>query len=351
MSSARAPFLLLLAACAGTHPLDRLPETRALRAVSPAPFHVVVAPLRIGPGTDLASGAFGAPLTDADLLETLLANLRALRAASLVTPVPSADLATANEHGADLLLLPTLSALRFEYEGGTAEGLLSSLLWATTWIGGLFVADARYEARLCIDWEIVNPHNGQTVTSLSGSTTSHRLAFVDRNPLFSLGGLQSLFIPPIFTSDDRPRTAALLTDIALAHSAIELTAFLKNGFGGDERELLGELRLESPRNGETIRPGTTLRGALVTGDLVTELRMSVDDAAVAELGASFLPPRSRQQVGATTYRVPLPDVALPIRAGENRIQLEFVAGGRRHSRTLVLDGTPTPRVAAAGGAQ
>lgn len=328
--------LCLLTACASGDFVDRLPRSSDLRAAPPAAFTVAVAPLRLATGLDLAaSTALGSELTTAGLHAALVADLQALRAASAVVAVGERDLEDAEAARADLLLRPRLVDATIAYEGASGDGLLSSLLWITTWVGGLFVADSDYVGGLEIDWQVVNPHNGQTIADLDGTVSSFRLSFVERNAFLGLHTLQSLLIPPPLTSDDAVTTARSIVGLSCAHAAGELTAYLKAGFDGDERDLLGELRLESPKNGAALVGGTSLRGALLARDLVTELAVLVDGRVVRELDATQLPPRSQQQVGASTFRVPLPELELTPRAATLHIVVEYVAGGRRSSRTVV----------------
>ncbi|MEZ5964395.1 MAG: hypothetical protein R3F56_11165 [Planctomycetota bacterium] len=322
-------------ACATGSHLDRLPDARELRASEPAPFLVAIGPLRLDEAVD--RDAATGPLSADSLQETLVADLRDLRAASSIAAVVGDDLAAANAIEADLLLRPRLATLQFDYRGSTTEGLLSSLLWITTWVGGLFVPDSEYEARLRVDWDVVNPHNGQVITSLAGSSRSHRLDFFDRNPLLSLGCLQTLLIPPVFTSDDADRTKATLSALAIGHAASEVTRFLKAGLAGEERELLGQLRLDAPHNGEVVASGHPLRGALLAHEQIVELALLVNGEPLVELDAATLPTPSRQQVGTRTYRVPLPETPLPLRPGRNLVVIEYVTGGRRSSRTLSLE--------------
>ncbi len=331
--------LCLLAGCATGSFVDRLASASDLRAASPAPFRVAVAPLQIAPELDLAAAtALGDELTAAGLHTALMADLRTLRAASVVTAVGGDDLAEAEAAGADLLLRPRLVAANFAFQGGSTDGLLSSLLWLTTWIGGLFVADSDYLAGLEIDWQVVNPHNGQAIADLDGTVRNVRLGFFDRNDAASFGTLQSLLIPPPLTADGDAATARSLTAAAVAHAAGELAGYLKSGLAGDERELLGELRIEAPTNGARVAEAFTLRGVVVAHELIGALVVLVDDVVAVELDATTLPPRSQQQVGARTFRVPLPELQLTAHPGENRIVIEYVAGGRRSSRTIVCLG-------------
>ncbi|MCR9244879.1 MAG: hypothetical protein NXI31_07595 [bacterium] len=324
---------LLLVACATGSPVDRLPETRDLRSAEPAPFRIAVTPLDVREGITLASAGQAEVAWDRERVRaTLVEDLEELRAASVIEAVDGDGF----DAGADLVLRPRLSGAEFAYLGSTSDGWLSSLLWITTWVGGLFVADSDYEAGVQIDWEVVNPHSGQTIANLAGNPRSMRLGFFDRNDLWSLGTLQSLVVPPVFTVDDGDRTTQTLFALGVAHSAGEMTRFLKTGMNGEERELVGELRLEFPRNGGRVAATCRMRGAVLAHGLVTELAMFLNGETVALLGPDELPPRSRQQVGARTFRVELPDAEIALAAGRNQVSVEFVTGGRRTSRTVVL---------------
>ena len=330
--------LLALAACATGGHLTRLPEAREIRAGAPAPYHVVLAPLQFSEDVQLTTATGLGVRSDTDRLRAaLLADLQDLRAASVIDAVDGDVLDAAAIAGADLVLQPRLSATEFAYAGANTDGFLSTLLWLVTWAGGLFVSDSDYDATLRVDWEIVNPISGQLLATLPGTARSYPLGWFERNELLSWSGLQTLVVPPVLTSDDPERTSARLAELAIGNAACDVARFLKARMDGDERELCGELRLEAPQNGDQVAATCRLRGSFVANDLVTRVDLTVNGQAVGRWNDETLPERTEQQIGARTYRVPLPDAELHLRPGKNTVALTFVAGGRRSSRTLVLD--------------
>jgi hypothetical protein len=317
-------------ACAVRSPILRTDGAVVLRERNPAPYRLAVAPLR------LATGVAPLPLSVEFLRDRLVADLRVVRAASTVVTVGNADLAEADTAGADLLVRPLVTAARFEHVGTTPNALLSSLLWVTTWVGGLLVEDTDYHARLQVDWEIVNPHTGQVVDRFVGGAAAVRLAFLDRHAFWSGGTLLSLVVPPFLSGDDRTRTDATLCDLAVAKAATDFAAYLKDGLGGVERELLGIVRLEHPHDGRVPVGRCRPRGRVLARDLVAELHVRWNGRTVAELSGDGLPPRSAQQLGPDAYAIDLPDLDLAVGAGTHELSIEFTVAGRRSSRTFVV---------------
>ena len=325
-------FSSLLAGCASGDFYSRLDVAKEVRALEPAPYRVALAPPTLG---EEVSGAALQALDRDTLQQELREGLERLGCASDLVCLDSADVAAADEARADILLCPRLTAVRFGHEGATAQGLLSTMLWAVTWIGGLFVPDNAYIAGVQIDWRLVNPHNGQPVATLPGRMRSCRLAFTDRNPWVSWGTIQSVVLPPVFTSDDPRALEESLAAAGLAFAAVDASAYLKSGLAGEERELLGELRIESPRNGATLKSDTKLRAELVAHEALSELVLVVGEEVVSRQTVEDLPSRGQQQVGARTFQVALPEIQLRPADGDVRVVVEFVAGGRRSSRTLI----------------
>ena len=328
----------VFAACTTGGHLARLPDAREIRAGAPAPYHVVLAPLELADDVQLATTeGLGLRSDVVQLRAALLTYLEELRAASVVGAVDGDVLDAAAVAGADLLLQPRLVATEFAYASANTDGFVSTLLWLVTWAGGLFVSDSDYDARLRIDWQVVNPVSGQVLATLPGSMRSYPLRWLERNELLSWPGLQTLVMPPLLTSDDPELTSERLTELAIGNAACDVARFLKQRMGGEERELCGELRLEAPQNNDEVSATCRLRGGFVANDLVTRIDLVVNGEIIGRWDADALPDRTEQQVGARTYRVPLPDAELHMRPGRNTVALTFVSGGRRSSRTLVLN--------------
>lgn len=316
-------------------------ESRALRESDPAPFRVAVSSAVALDRTVAAmSGKGSLPLSFSidDLSSELTANLEAMNAATSVFVVDGEmALDEADEQNADLLVKPRLTEFDFGHVQAADAAWLGGLLWITTWFGGLLVEDSVYDARMRVEWDLFNPHTAQRIATLSTASDDVRLSFLDRNRFFSLGTLESLLVPPVFTIDDVTTTSDSLTRRAVTHVAAQLARYLKDDLGGDERELLGQCRISSPRNGSVVGRSVRLRGAIVGRDLITEVAIFVNEEShpLLHLDSRTLPPRSAQQIGSL-YEVMLPDRSIDLRDGTNHIVIEYVVSGRRTSRTLRL---------------
>lgn len=317
-------------------------DARQLRDLDPAPYRVAIARAevsdRLASRMGGGNGSLPLALSANSISKALARDLRRLDAATEIVELEEGDdLALADAARADLLLRPRVTDFDLGYDGVTDNAWLSGLLWITTWIGGLVIADTDYDARLRIEWDVVNPHTERRVATVSSMSDATSLAFLDRHDFISWGTLSSVIVPPFLTGDDVEATSETLSHYALGQVAARCTAFLKSGLDGDERELLGRCRIESPRNGERVAETVSLRGAIVARDLVTEVAVFVNDDPEPRvwLDSNRLPSRAQQQIGSL-FEVPLSDVRLRLGSGENHVAIEFVVAGRRSSRTIRL---------------
>jgi len=229
----------------------------------------------------------------------------------------------------DLLVRPRIRRVSLGYEGATQGAVLSSLLWITTWVGGLFLDDAEYNADVDLEWDLVLPDSSRAVDVLETRSGRFELDFLDRNALLSWASLQSLVVPPVLTSDSTLRTSQALADRALAVSGAGLARYLKSGMDGLQRDVLGQLRLDSPRNGERIAAeDVDLRGRFFAGSIIRSLSIYRNDDAepVISLEGDDMPAESAQRLGRT-YQVRLPETRIPLDVGENRLRFYATFGG------------------------
>lgn len=307
----------LLAACASNQ------EAATLRNKPPAPLVVVVeaaAPTGNG-GGGLQFAADGAAM--AQLLST---ELRALDAASRVVLAgqPGADQADIR------IRLAPRGAVGFAH-AGTANFFGAGALWLTTWIGGLLVEDSAYDVRMDAEcrYAVVDAEDQFTFTrTVNGGTVD--LAFFDRNDLFSMPGLQSLLLPPFWTTDQADKTSAALTRSSMRLAAQQIATELKNDFESSaETNYRCAVRFESPRNGAVVAGATMPLSLLVVSkseDAVSKVTASVDGGAPIELKLA--------EVDGDTVRAT--GVLAGLRQDRDNLVRITVTAGKLHTRTLRL---------------
>jgi hypothetical protein len=100
-----------------------------------------------------------------------------------------------------------------------------------TWMGAFFVEDTRYEAILKLELDLVGPDGSSVIVKdLPLDSRSLALTFWERNPLLSWGTVQTLVVPPFWTSDDEDRTYESLTRRSLTVVAAKLKRYLLKKF-------------------------------------------------------------------------------------------------------------------------
>lgn len=346
---ATAALAALLSACQATDPAFLTAEGRLVRDVDPIPFRVAVAPLTLASGVTLqqpdASGLQFC-LDQGALRSRLVAELRTQRTATEILEVGEPSLEAAKTARADLLLRPRVTAVRIAHLGSSKDQLLSSFLWLTTWVGGMFVADSTYDARLEIEWDIVNPFDNRSVDRVVASSEQVDLTWWQRNAFLSLPLIQTLVLPPVLTSDSDARTSESLTEVASSRVAARLACYLKAGFGREARDVLGELRIDAPRNGTAIGTDSRLRARIVARGPVTAINVYVNEKPVLVLSGKQIAPAVEQSRGST-FQLGI-DHPLELRAGPNLVAIEFAVRGSFTSRTLVVQGPQNTNPAARG---
>jgi hypothetical protein len=314
-----APIAMLMAAaCASTDstdPIRNLPPASLLVAVE-AP----TAPLTSSPG---AAGEFRA--TPAEVQRMLTKELQAMDASSRVV---AADELAGQRPDVVVRLVPTAGQpVAFQHEG-TSNFLGAGGLWLVTWIGGMFVPDSRYSVAMDAKFQIAlgdawieRPIGGDEVD----------LTFFDRNDLLSVQGLQSLVLPPFWTSDQADKTGASLTEAAVKIAARQITVALKSEFEQAAANDFGcAVQVTTPKNGQAVA-GTQMPIELVA---LSRSEVPVSRVAIGVNGSTPAEIKLGERVGedGIAARGTLHGLD-PAR--ENTVRIE-VTTDRIHTRTLRL---------------
>jgi hypothetical protein len=311
---------LLLTACATND------TTSVLRELPPAPLVVVI-------DSDVPAGSGDAELqfraTAADMQTMLAQELRALDASSRV--VTRSELGTDRADVA-IKLVPR-GQIRFEHTA-TASYLGAGGLWLVSWIGGLLVPDSTYTVRMDAScrYAQAGDENQYFEREVAGGEVD--LSFFERNDLISLPALQSLVLPPFWTTDQSDKTSAALTRSSMQLVARRIATELKQDFERlAEVEFLCSVRVQTPRNGQSVSSRTmpiTLTAVSQASDPVSRVTASVNGGAPQTLelvlgrdGASKVEARGELQ-GLDP-------------AAENWVRIDVTAG-KIYTRTLRLKG-------------
>lgn len=322
-------LLLLLGACGTADPLRLVEGGTDLQRLPPVPLRIGLLPVEAGEqalaalagGREALPFAYDLPGVRARLIEVLDGLNTCTEVVALEPGAETLEF--------DLLLRPRLRGAALGHVGATRDAVLSSLLWLCTWVGGFFLGDCEYQARLDLEWEVILPDSTRVVDVFGSDSDRTQLSFFDRNRVLSWALLQSIVIPPVFTTDQTAVTARTLSDYALAQSGAFAARYLKQGMGGLQQDLIGTLRLEQPKNGARLgQPEVRLQGRFSCGAMIRSLSVYLNDdgqpvAAVDEAG---LPRESAQRFGRI-FQVALPDAELRLRPGENIVRVYATFGG------------------------
>jgi len=310
----------LLAACATQ-------QNSGLRDLPPAPL--VVAVKAEQPAAQRGDGlAFVA--TAAEMQQMLVQELRALDASSRVV---TADDPLAADADLEVTFVPG-GAVTFEHVG-TTNFLGAGGLWLVTWLGGLLVQDSTYSVR----WDKSAKFR---YACAAASAPGERevgggdidLAFFDRNDLVSFQGLQSLILPPFWTSDQDGKTSATLTRSSLRVAAEQITSLLKKE---KDFEALAEgdfkcgIRIDAPANGSAVDSPSmpiVITATPRTRAKVSKVTVAVNGGQPVALELTTVVGAAHQARGTLIGLVP---------GAENWVRIE-VTTDKIHTRTLRLGG-------------
>ncbi len=273
------PILLAaLGACATNEARDQL------RNAPPAPLIVQLDCMAPASG---AADALHFTASQDEMRTMLLEELRSLDTCSKV--------ATKAELGAEkpdlVVTLVPKSDIRFEH-AGTANFLGSGGLWLVTWIGGLLVPDSSYRIAMDASWNYSIPQVETKKFQFDFSGEEVDLSFFDRNSLLSLQGLQSLVLPPFWTSDQTEKTSTSLTRSSMQLAARKVANELKRNFANAEKSFECEIKINTPANGSTFRSTSipiSLEAKSLNSQPIGRVRASVENGKSVDLEVTPAP--------------------------------------------------------------
>ena len=250
-----AALLTVLGACATADTSDEL------RRKPPAPWVVSIdwAPDSRSDADFRYAGEL-VPTTKAEAVELLTRELRALDASSKIviagepTDVPP-DIS---------LIITPRSAIRMEHAGASSPlGALG--LWLVSWIGGLLVRESSYYVQVdaTCSYTIHDSVGNRTFKKdLASDPADERffaqLSFFERNDFFSGPTLQSVVLPPFWTTDQHDKTGSALAQAAMRIVAREITALLKSDFDVlSQNALTCLVEVREPVNGAAVTSSST----------------------------------------------------------------------------------------------
>lgn len=223
-------------------------EANALRDLPPAPLVVMID--WQGEPQEAVAVRYGETVTECtgeEMQMMLASELRALNASSRV--VTSGDV---GDQQPDITVtVSPIQPIEFEHVG-TASFLGAGALWLVTWVGGLVVDDSTYSVRMNATCRYSLNEDDYFDSPITGAETD--LSFFERNDLLSLPTLQSLVLPPFWTSDQADKSSVALRQSAMRIAAQQIASSLKKQF---EARSLNEwkcsVRLVTPaKNGAPV---------------------------------------------------------------------------------------------------
>ncbi|MFK7740380.1 MAG: hypothetical protein AB8H80_08645 [Planctomycetota bacterium] len=221
LAPALLPALLLFASgCASTSDLDELRDQPPVPMVVLVQWDADESPMHIRYGEETVE------VPAEELTELLAQELRALDTGSMIGT--KRDLRAI---APDLTLTMRQEEPIVCSHEGTSGFLASGGLWLVTWVGGLLVEDSAYRVAMNASCTFANSEDNRAERSITGDVVE--LSFFDRNDLVSWPGLQSLVLPPFWTSDQTETTIDALKRSAMRIAARKIANDLKVGF--DER--------------------------------------------------------------------------------------------------------------------
>jgi hypothetical protein len=316
--------LVVLAGCASAPG-----EEQSIRSMPPAACRLAVG---VSQGPAQGASAAGLRFTQdaAALRDAVVAQLADLNAASSVLAVADADDAAAK--GADVFLdLRVVGSAPPSHSGVSSGWWSSGVLWLVTWIGGLLTDDSTYQTNLKLSGTL--SHVGsEDIGSVVAESGAVDLSYWERNTVASWRFLQSLVLPPFWTTDDPEITSAALTERATAAACVRIADYVKRELEDDSAERLARFTLKQPAANavEVDQASTMLEFVIESRSSPVALLALERDGVRTELP---LPPDTGM---AGSYVCAVPARPIELQRGANEVRVIAVIGGRRFTRTLVI---------------
>ena len=375
----RAPILLLLplllaVACRTADPSLKSASGEDLADLDPLPYRLAIAPVH-GMATDgfQTEAPIHFTADNAGLQDMLVAvldsdrehakdlKIHSQRAVNEAVMIPRGERGTiaesiiaARAKGADLLLVPRIvEDPSFAYGKITGRWPTTTLLWITTWIGGHFVQDRQYRAAMSIEFELLNPYDGTSITTFTAISRTMDATLWERcnRRFFTAQTAISLLIPQYWVPDSKTLVSRDLTARVSERLGAQFTGYMKEKFARTARNLTGTINRVSPANGAVIhgekfdfraevvaeRPITEIAVFRPNGELLVEWIADAGDKSA--LGADFsdrrfVLPSTEKQADGASFRVPIdvPDIA--VKGMDTWVRVEFAVLGRFASQTF-----------------
>ena len=329
---ALAGLYLLLPSCTTVDPAFLNKDGRPVGQLPPAIYRVAIAPLVGVPLHKPSEDGNGLRFvfSEAEMPGEIAKAMRLLNAATQVTTVAEEDVPNVAVT-ADLLVRPHL--LRrpdIRHAGYSDRWLLSGLLWITTWVGGLYVEDTTYETDTEIQFRILDPNTHLLIHTVNATSGTVARTFRNRNPWMSWNTMQSLILPPFWTSDHSEKTNRDLSVIICNRMAAQLALYLKEEA---EARMSAQVILDSSvQNGANAGGMARLGGWIQAREAITEVEVYCGDVEIE--------PRNKEQKvqQGVGFRHRL-DYDFPLPEGDNQISIEFKIKEEPATRTLMLRNT------------
>jgi hypothetical protein len=324
--------LLAAAGCASAPREAQEKEASTVRALDPAACQLAVM-VSQGPAPSGAPGTLRFTKDVTGLRDAVVQQLASLNTASSVIAV--ADAKEAMTRDADVLLDLSVTASGAPTHRGLSSGWWSSgLLWLVTWIGGLLTDDSTYQTSLTLNGRFVpvGELDLGDIGAVSTNSTPVDLSYWERNTVASWRFLQSLVLPPFWTTDDPELTSQALAEHATMAASVKVADYVKRRLEEEGREKLARLLLKQPAT-----TGTTMAGASTPLEFVIEstrapigeLAIAVNGRLLGAIEASRSDVRGVKTCAAAPRRIDL-------QPGANTVRIKANVGGKRFARTVII---------------
>jgi hypothetical protein len=310
-----------------------------VRERPPATFRIGVLPARLEAQGLATQSQFRLATADgAAFTDLLVAELRAMNAATEVRALPPEDQAGDQLLGLDLVFAPEVRQVAFtEDSTRIGKAVVSTGLWLFTWVGGWFIDDKEFRTGLRIETTVrsVNDRSlAATVDVTELESGPLDLTFFERNAAWTTGFFGSLFLPPWAIGSGFERTSETLTRRSATHLAARWKVYLLEELESRQAYRLWPL---DRANGSRVGPTLDLELGLSTLDVLAAVVAQVNDFELDPEALVFRQVSGDSASASTEYRISLS--GLPMAAGENLVRLGLgFANGAVHWRTFRFEG-------------